>query len=150
MFITYTIEGIFTKLAFFFLRTTHTERASAARGRGRTGGRLGRPGRLSPALLVGRLPRRGAGLPHHHTEMAGCRAGEDLHKPRRRFSSAMPGWSGSPVNKGSGSPHLRASAPVARAQEKPRGRAERDERFWRVFLCREMCARGVKASWEGG
>jgi hypothetical protein len=40
--------------------------------------------RLSPVLLVGRLPRRGAGLPHRHGERVGCHAGEDLHGPRWR------------------------------------------------------------------
>jgi hypothetical protein len=75
----------------------------------------------------------GAELPHHRAEMAGCRAGEDLHGPRRRFSSAMPGlhtWSGLPVGRGSGWPHPRASAALARAQGKPRRRAERDRQFW--------------------
>jgi hypothetical protein len=52
MFITYIIKGIFAKQTFFFLRTTHREGASAARGRGRTGGRLG--------YHIG-----GNGLPHH-------------------------------------------------------------------------------------
>jgi hypothetical protein len=61
--------------------------------------------------------------------MPGCRAGEDLHGPRRRFSSAMPGlhtWSGLPVGRGSGWPHPRAAAALARAQGKPHRRVERE------------------------
>jgi hypothetical protein len=54
MFITCIAEGIFAKRTVFFLRTTHREGASTERGRGRTGGRLGRPGRLSLTLLGGR------------------------------------------------------------------------------------------------